>query len=315
MAFDEVMQENSRKARHLWDVVEPIAASAYFAPEAHSAYQELGFQGSGGESGGIQFPDMVAYFISRGACLGKVSGQVIAAAFGVFKRPMVVGAVDAGWQICSEPRPVLAAREAGTVAALSRVLGESPPGLARATSLLQRAPDGVKQATDLLRRAGDAATGEGRPLYSGLRSLDWPGDPLGDLWRAADLVREHRGDSHIAAWIAADLDACEIGVITDVWRGQGLKSWVRTRGWSEEELDAAIERLRSRGLLEGDGITGAGWQLREDIDAATDRMENRVVAALGDDIDELFSIMEPLADGAIAGRIYPAAVTWGQPRP
>ena len=301
MAFDEVMQENSRKARHLWDVVEPIAASAYFAPEAHSAYQELGFQGSGGESGGIQFPDMVAYFISRGACLGKVSGQVIAAAFGVFKRPMVVGAVDAGWQICSEPRPVLAAREAGTVAALSRVLGESPPGLARATSLLQR--------------AADAAPGEGRHLFSGLQSLGYPDTPMGAFWRAADLVREHRGDSHIAAWIAADLDACEIGVITDVWRGQGLKSWVRTRGWSEEELDAAIERLRSRGLLEGDGITGAGWQLREDIDAATDRMENRVVAALGDDIDELFSIMEPLADGAIAGRIYPAAVTWGQPRP
>src|SRR3954467_6385975 len=210
------MTETSRKARHLWDVVEPIAASAYFAPEAHSAYHELGFQGSGGESGGIQFPDMVAYFISRGACLGKVSGEVIAAAFGVFKRSMVVSAVDAGWQICADPGPVLAARESGTVPAPSRVLSPSPEGLGRATELLQR--------------AAEAAPGEGRHLFSGLQSLGYPSTPVGAFWRAADLVREHRGDSHIAAWIAADLDACEIGVITDVWRGQASKSWVRSRG-------------------------------------------------------------------------------------
>jgi hypothetical protein len=297
------MAETSRKARHLWDVVEPIAASAYFAPEAHAAYEQLGFQGSSGEAGGIQFPDMVAYFMSRGACMGKVSGHVIAAAFGVFKREMVVSAADAGWKICSEPGPVLDARESGTVAALERVLGQDPPRLAR--------------PTDLLRRAADRAPGEGRHLFSGLQSLGYPGTPMGDFWRAADLVREHRGDSHIAAWIAADLDACEIGVITDVWRGQPIKSWVRSRGWSEDELDGAIERLRGRGLIEGDGdaITAAGWQLREDIDTATDQMETRIVAALGDDIDELFRIMGPLAEGAIRGRLYPAAVTWGQPRP
>ena len=297
------MDETSRKARHLWDVVEPIAASAYFAPEAHAAYEKLGFQGSGGESGGIQFPDMVAYFISRGACLGKVSGNVIAAAFGVFKREMVVSAVDAGWKIVADPGPVLDAREAGTVAALERVLGHDPAGLAR--------------ATQLLRRAADGAPGAGRHLYSGLQSLGYPATPMGDFWRAADLVREHRGDSHIAAWIAADLDACEVGVITDPWRGQRLKSWVRSRGWSEDELDGAIERLRARGFIEasgdGDRITAAGWQLREDIDTATDQMEKRVIAALGEDIDELFRITEPIADEVIRGRLYPAAVTWGQP--
>ena len=89
-----------------------------------------------------------------------------------------------------------------------------------------------------------AAPGEGRALFSGLLSLGMPDDPMGAFWRAADLVREHRGDSHIAAWIDADLDACEIGVLTDPWRGQPLKSWVRSRGWTEDELDGAIERLR-----------------------------------------------------------------------
>ena len=130
---------------------------------------------------------------------------------------------------------------------LERVLGPSPDGLAWATGVLQR--------------MAEHATGEGRALFSGLVSLGYPDDPMGAFWRAADVVREHRGDSHIAAWIGADLDACEIGVLTDPWRGQPLKSWVRSRGWTEEELDEAIERLRSRGLLDGDELTGAGRAL------------------------------------------------------
>lgn len=284
-------------ARRVWELVEPIAAAAYFAPETHEAYTPLGFQGSGGESNGVQYPDGVAYFISRGACLGKVPGEVIAAAFGVFKRPMVVAAVARGWEICDEPGAVLKARADGTTAGLERAFGGEPAGLGR--------------ATELLRRAADAAPGEGRHLFSGLQSLDWPGTPVGDFWRAADLVREHRGDSHIAAWIAADLDACEVGVITDLWRGGAIKSWVRSRGWTEDELDAAIDRLRARGLLDGDAITPAGWELREDVDAATDAMESRVIDALGDDLGELDRIVAPLADRAIAARLYPAAVGWG----
>src|SRR5205823_6174179 len=84
-------------ARRLWDVVEPIAANVYFAPEAHRAYRELGFDGPSRVVRGIEFPNMVAYFTSRGACLGDgVSGHLVAAAFGVFKRPMVVAAVEEG---------------------------------------------------------------------------------------------------------------------------------------------------------------------------------------------------------------------------
>ena len=291
--------EISRKARHIWDVVEPVAACVYFAPEAHAAYEELGYEGSRLTNNGIAFPDRVAYFISRGACMGKVPGEVVAAAFGVFKREAVVALVEEGWGICPDPEPVLAARERGAAACLSRVLGESPDGLGR--------------ATDLLGRAAEAAPGEGRHLFSGLQSLGLPGTPVADLWRAADLVREHRGDSHIAAWTAHGFDACEIGVITDVWRGQPLKSWVRSRAWTDEELDAAVERLRSSGLLAGESITEQGWQAREDVDTTTDTMEARLVDALGDDIDELFSIMEPIAARVVDQRAYPGAVSWGRP--
>lgn len=286
----------SAVARGIWAAVEPVASSVYFAPEVHRNYQALGFNGSSRTVGKIEYPDMVAYFTSRGACLGpNVSGHLVASAFGVFKRPMVVEATSAGWQI-TDQAAILEAREHGQVAMLKRVLGESPEELTWATGVLQR--------------MAEHAPGEGRALFSGLLSLGYPDDPMGAFWRAADLVREHRGDSHIAAWIGADLDACEIGVLTDPWRNQPLKSWVRSRGWTEEELDAAIERLRARGYLDGDELTGAGRALRDEIEAATDEMEVRVCAALGDDAERLFALFDPWCAAIVAAGSYPVRITW-----
>lgn len=290
------MSDPSAIARGIWAAVEPVAASVYFAPEAHRNYQALGFDGPSRTVGRIEYPDMVAYFTSRGACLGPdVSGHLVAAAFGVFKRPMVVAATSAGWQV-TDQRSILDARERGQVAMLRRVLGDEPDDLTWATGVLQRMVE--------------HATGEGRALFSGLLSLGYPDDPMGAFWRAADLVREHRGDSHIAAWIGADLDACEIGVLTDPWRGQPLKSWVRSRGWSEDELDAAIDRLRSRGALAGDELTATGRALREDIESATDAMEIRLCRALGDDAARLFALFDPWCAALVEAGSYPVRITW-----
>jgi hypothetical protein len=283
-------------ARRIWAAVEPLASCIYFLPEAHRNYQQLGFGGPSRVQNGIEFPDMVAYFTSRGACLGpNVSGHLVAAAFGVFKRPMVVGAVAQGWER-TDQAAILDARERGAATGLRRMLGAEPDGLA--------------WATEVLTRTATAANGEGRALYSGLLSLGFPDDEMGAFWRAADLVREHRGDSHIAAWIDADLDACEIGVLTDPWRGQPLKSWVRSRGWSEDELDAAVDRLRGRGYLDGDAITPAGWALREEIESTTDHMEGRVVAALGDDAERLFATLDPWCEQVVAQGGYPTLIRW-----
>jgi hypothetical protein len=283
-------------AQRVWDVVEPIAANVYFAPEVHKAFNAIGFGGPSRVVNGIEYPDGVAYFTSRGACLGpNVSGHMVAAAFGVFKRSVVVAAVEEGWRR-TDQATILAAREQGSTASLRRMLGDEPEGLA--------------WVTGVLRRMADAGPAEGRYLHSGLLSLGYPGDPMGDFWRAADLVREHRGDSHIAAWIAADLDATEVGLLTDPWRGQPLKSWVRTRAWSDDELDAACDRLRSRGLLEGDALTNAGRALRDDIEAATDVMEQRMVDALGDDADRFFTLLDGWCELVVAARGYPARVAW-----
>jgi hypothetical protein len=293
LTFD---QHHRTTARRIWEVVEPTASCVYFVPEVHRAYEEIGFSGSSGTNGKIQYPDMVAYFTSRGACLGpQVSGHIVAAAFGVFKRDVVVGAVAEGWRR-SDQATVLAARERGVTAALRRMIGDEP--------------DGLGWATEVLLRMAMAAPGEGRALFSGLLSLGVPADPMGAFWRAADLVREHRGDSHIAAWIAADLDATEVGLLTDPWRGQPLKSWVRTRGWTDAELDAACDRLRARGLLDGDALTDAGRALREEIEDATDAMERRVVDALGTDADRLFAMLDPWCDAVVDAGGYPMRVSW-----
>ena len=272
-------EEVRAKARKLRDLVEVVAASVYFLPEAHKNYATLGLPDFG-----------PAYFTSRGACMGQVPGEVVAAAFGVFNPAIVIPAVDEGWSR-TDRDTILLAREAGAVDGLTRLLGESPDGMAR--------------ATEILTRAGYAASGEGRALYSGLLSLGFPGTPMGDFWRAADLVREHRGDSHIIAWVAYGLDPIQATLSTELWWRLPLRSYVRTRGWSDEQIDAALEDLRARGLVDGDAFSAEGEELRGDIELSTDRQERSIVQAIGDDFEELCTILTPMKDAIVAGGGYP----------
>ena len=283
-------QHLSRAARRLRDLVEPLAASVYFAPECHENFHQLGFDPSTRLFGGVAAPDGPAYFTSRGACLGKVPGEVVVAAFGVFNPAVVVPSVTLGWER-TDPRTILRARMDGQRAQLHRLLGSEPKGAGRATELFMRAADALPMA--------------GRHLFSGLRADGFPGDVVGDLWRASDLVREGRGDSHIAAWVSAGLGPTDISILTELWWGLPHKSYSLSRGWSVDELDAAGERMRSRGYLNGDELTDAGRQLRRDIEAATDRQDLPMVAAIGDDLGELFDILEPWAKAIIAGKGYP----------
>lgn len=269
--------EVRRISRRLRDLVEPLAANVYFAPEAQEAYKALGLS------------YIPSYFRSRSACMGDVVGEMVVAAFGVFNPALVLPAVDEGRKVSVDD--ILDARERGAVASLQRIL--------------DGVPDGAARATELLRRAGDACTCEGHAIYAGLRSLGFPGDPMGDLWRAADLLREHRGDSHIIAWTSHDVDAVEVTLLTELWWRMPLKSYVATRGWTPEEIDAGIDRLIERGLIEGGEFTAAGEQVRASIEDSTDRQERRVVEALGNDADELLDLLEPWAKAIVGSGGYP----------
>ena len=272
--------------------LEPVAAQVYFSPECHTAYAGLGFSPSPATSpGGVEFPDGPAYFTSRGSVMGQVPGAVVAAAFAVFNPEAVVPSVEFGWSKVDAPT-ICDARTAGAVAQLARVLGPEPEGLDR--------------ATDLLRAAAVPLRPEGKPLYAGLLSLGLPGDPMGDMWRRADLLREFRGDAHTAAWTAAGLDATEIGLLTELYWGLPMRTYIRTRAWSDEQLDAAEARLVARGLAANGAFTDEGRALREAVEAVTDAQCAPMVDALGDDLDELVGILSPWGAAIRAAGGYPA---------
>jgi hypothetical protein len=271
-------------SRRLWDLIEPLASSVYFVPEAHAAYEKLGLAGFG-----------PGYFCSRGACLGeRVPGEVVAAAFAVFNPAIVIPAVAEGWSK-TDSATVLQARLDGQRAALERMLGD--------TADVEK----MARATELMVRAADAAPLAGRPLFGGLRALGLPGDPLGDLWRAADVLREHRGDSHVLAWTAMHVSPVEITLLTELWWHQQVGGYVRTRGWSADEISAGIDSLRERGFIDGEpaAFTPAGEQLRAVIEEMTDAGETEVVAALGDDAEELLELLAPWTNAVLAAKGYP----------
>jgi len=269
----------SDAARALAAALEPVAGQVYFSPECHRGYEALGFDASPGTTAnGVHVPDGPAYFTSRGSVMGQVPGEVVAAAFAVFNPDVVVPLVALGWSR-TDAATIERARTDGAVAQLTRVLGAEPPG--------------VHRARDLLQRANEPLRPEGRPLYSGLRSLGLPGGALADVWRLADMLREYRGDAHTAAWTSAGFDATEIGLLTELYWGLPMRTYVRTRAWSDAQLDDAAQRLRSRGLLDGDELSELGRAERERVESVTDDQCRCIVDALGDDVDELVDVLVP----------------------
>lgn len=282
----------SEGARALARAIEPIVGHVYFAPECHERYVALGFGGSPGATpDGVAFPDGPAYFTSRGSALGQVPGELVAAAFGVFNPAVVVPAVSFGWGL-TDASTIAAERLAGAVEQMERVLGPEPDGVTRANGLLERALDGLPVA--------------GRALFAGTLSQPLPGTPLGDLFRLGDRLREYRGDSHIGVWVGAGLDAVEIGLLTEQYWGMPARSYIRTRAWSDADMDKAQERLGGAGLLGADGaLTAEGRSRREELERATDAQMAPVMANLGDDIDELLDLLTPWARALMAAHAYP----------
>ena len=276
-------------ARRLGRTIEPLAAAVYFAPEAQKRYQALGLNYFEG------------YFCSRSACMGAAPWRVVAGVFAAFKPAVVERAVTGGWQKTT-PEQLLEARLAGARDQVLRMAGEHT--------------DRFLAAADLLLEMTDGVDGSGRPLFSGLAGLPVPGpdDPAGRLWRAADLVREHRGDGHVAAWIS-HVDSTEITVLSELWWGIEPGSYVWTRGYDADDVAAARGRLTDRGLLDRDGaLTDAGRDLREQIEVATDRAERDLIARLGDRADELFGMLAPLSRAMLGEGGYPPESPANLPR-
>jgi hypothetical protein len=261
-------------ARRLRDALEPLAAQGFSS--AREPMKALG----------LRFVE--GYVWGRAAALGEPSSAVVVAAFGVFEPTFLAAAYERGRATVTRDQ-ILVAREAGAEERLQEVLGDDPD---------------VGRMADVLLGAIDSVSGAGRPLFSGLREVERPETPAGRLWRAADLVREHRGDGHLAACIAAGLDPIEMNILTELWVGYPLREYSSTRGHSAEAIDAGIERVRARGWLDGDQLSAAGATIRSDIEAGTDSSQDQLVAALGDDLDWLVPAASALSAKVVAAGAF-----------
>ncbi len=162
-------------------------------------------------------------------------------------------------------------------------------------------PDVGTQALSLvplLQRMIDGSDGSGRPLFSANRDLDRADDPVEALWQACTVLREHRGDGHVAALTASGLDGCAALVLFA--RSEGVPDAVfrDNRGWSTDEWEEARCRLQGHGLLGGQAITAAGSALRRSTEELTDDLAAVAFSVL--DADERSALLQGLGSVAAA---------------
>lgn len=263
-------------ARRLRDALEPIATQGWWSPVAGQGMDRLG----------LGF--LEGYMWGRAASLGSASASVVVSAFGVFEPGLLTAACAAGAELASRDE-MLAMRAAGGAAGVGAVTSD---GEADALA-------GV-----LLRAVGSVGV-MGRPLFGALRDLPEPPTAAGRLWWAAELVREHRGDGHVAALAVAGLDAVEANVLTEAWLGYPVGEYSGTRGFSPEVIEDARARLEGRGWMEGAALTDAGRSARLEIEAGTDRSQQPLIDALGVELSDVLERASAISERLVAAGSFP----------
>ena len=269
-------------------LLEPLHALGYFAPEVEAEVTGVGVR-----------KGRATYFASRAAAMGRVGAGPVAATFYVFNPSLVAHFIPAAWEAAS-PEDVVAARYRGVSAAWTRLLGEE--------TLVSGE---VMEAADLARTASDGCTVAGRPLYAAHADLPWPDEPHMVLFHALTLLREHRGDGHVAALIGADLSGIE-ALVTHTATGKGFTQPAAqaTRAWSDEEWSATVAGLAERGLMTSDGLlTEDGVALRTAVERRTEESAFGPWEHLGEaGTHRLTELCRPLVTTALTNGAFPAGV-------
>ena len=266
--------------RRLGQLVECIHAPVYFAPEAQQAYAALGLRGY-----------WRGYFASRAAALGTPSAAEVTRLFGGFAPAMVSRAIPEVWSLTT-PTSVLAVRLSSAVAALTRLELDRDETLERAAPHLTALVDHL----DLT----------GRPMAAAHAALHRPADPLASLWHDCTILREYRGDAHLAVLAEADLSWPRPHLLLAALGRLDLRQR-EYRGWTEEEWQTAADDLDRRGLFAAE-VAAA---LVERIERETDDAVGSAIAV--DEASVAARMLEPLALRAAAELPFPNAI--GLPRP
>lgn len=261
-------------ARRFYELTEPVALVAFFSQEPADAMAALGYRG---------YWD--GYFAGRAAPLGPVPAEVVHAAFYSFAEGEAARHIPRVWETAT-PEAAHQARQQGCVAALRRILGDlvEAPGLAR--------------AADILATAATSAPTEGRVMYAALRTLPVPEEPVARLWHSVNMLREHRGDGHVAALVAERVGGTEAHVLNALASGvYPAESFGRIHHLPKARLAAVMAGLRERGLVDGTGhLTDAGGATKERVESLTDVLAEAPYLALeARERDELASLLEPVA--------------------
>jgi hypothetical protein len=259
----------------------------YFAPEAGRSYTGLGLRAEAG------------YFASRSAAMGAVGAETVIATFFNFYPGLVRDAITDAWTV-APPEAVLAARLEAADTALRRMLGEAVDSAE------------MVRAAGLARSAAERASTrpEGRPLFAAHSGLPWPESPHLELWHAQTLLREYRGDGHIAALVMHDLDPVEaLGL--HLATGDLPEAFLKgTRGWPDALWEDGVDRLVARGLVTRVepsethratvALTEQGTSLREAIEEETDRAAVFAYEALGEEqCSELRTLARPFSRAVV----------------
>jgi hypothetical protein len=268
------MQHPEPVARRLFELTEPIALVNFFSPEPNESMAALGFGNY-----------WAGYFAGRAAPLGRVPAEVVHAAFYSFANGEVARHIPKVWDTTT-PAAAHAAREQGCVAALRRILGDliETPGLAR--------------AAELLAEASTSAPTEGRVMYAALRALPMPEEPVARLWHAANMLREHRGDGHIAALVSERIGGTEAHVLSALDMGiYPAESFGRIHHLPKPRLAEVMGGLRDRGLLDPSGhFTDAGRATKGRIESQTDALAQAPYDGLEPlKLDQLAALLEPIS--------------------
>lgn len=273
MTFEQLSRQ-SQKA------FEPFTAQIFFAPEAFARFKELGMRGR------------QSYFCSRSAPLGKLPGEVVAAMFYNFNPAFVAEQVNTGWEVTG-PATLIEERNKAVTEALQRLLA---PGQGE-----EDLSGKVEQALPLVRKATANLPLIGRPLYAGHIHLAWPDEPMAALWHGVNLLREFRGDGHVAALLSENIDGVESILLQVAYDTRLPMAFLqRSRSWDSAAIRAGQESLAKRGLLVDGVLTEKGQAVRERIEEITDRLDTKPFENLGvEDSQTLIKLV-----GALSQRVF-----------
>ncbi len=273
-------------ARRTYRTVEPYHAFIYFEPASASEYAAIGLA------------ERAGYFASRSAAMGAVGPEVVVATFYNFNPQLVYDAMAGAWEAAT-PEVVLAARLRVADAGLRRMLGDAV------------ASDETARAAALARACAEAACTrpEGRPLFAGHADLPWPTEPHLVLWHAETLLREFRGDGHVAALVLDGCSGIEALVMHAATGEVDVRVLQSTRAWPVDRWDEAVEALAARGWITPGpplALTGEGARRRAAVEETTDRLAVYPYSAIGEDgCQELRALARPFTKTIVGA--------WGAP--